>query len=139
MYSLPKFLSKQCFLVAGITLSLSLAALPAAGTTVYEQPLDPNGDLYASQNDTAPGGVGDFAKAYDNFSLASTTPITDVHWFGGYFNPGPPGAIENFLIQFWADNAGQPDGLLFSATVPGNAGEMNTGIGPWPFYEYWVG
>lgn len=96
-------------------------SLPAqAGVVVYEQAWDGSGVAYASQNDSAL--FGDFAKVYDNFTLAQDAGIREVHWQGGYVD-GDAGPIGSFLLEFWSDSAGQPGALVFSQSVAGSAGE----------------
>lgn len=89
-----------------------------ANPVVYQQTVLGT-NAYASQFDT--GAFGDFAKAYDNFSLSSKTNITDVHWTGQYFS-GSPSTIASFLIQIWSD-AGGPSASLLSETHAGTANE----------------
>ena len=97
-----------------------------AAPIVYDQPSNfPNGTVFASQNAT--NGFGNFATAYDNFTLAGTTSITDVHWQGGYFNSGTQVPISQFTINFYADNAGQPGAQLSTQSIAGNANETFVG------------
>lgn len=117
-----------------------LACLAAIGTAradvLYMQPTDfpvlRGVGVWASQNDTNPGGVGNYATAYDNFTLLSTGSITDVHWQGGYFNPPSQLApITAFTIRFWADVGGQPGAVpLATFVIPGNANETFAGPEP---------
>ena len=95
-------------LLAALAALLLVTAVPgwAAQVLVYSQAPNFNA-LYASQNDTG-GGFGAFATAYDNFTLASATTITQVDWVGGYFNPQSLGPITGWTVAFYADNAGQP-------------------------------
>ena len=51
-----------------------LIAAPASGGEVLVHAQKPNYQgLYASQNDTSTGGLGNFATTYDNFTLGATT------------------------------------------------------------------
>jgi hypothetical protein len=122
----------------GLSLALLLGAVPAliaAPVTLYTQPWDGTSNMYASQNDTSAFGV--FAQAYDNFVLGQTAPIYQVNWTGEYFNPPAPGTITGFTIAFFADNAGQPGGLLASYFVSGNANETFLGVsGGYPVFTY---
>jgi len=109
----------------------AFAASAAAGT-IYSQPYDGSGNLYASQNDTNPGGFGNFATAYDDFTLTGNPggwQVTDIHWTGGYFNPGAPGNITNFTLDFYFNNGGIPGGLVpgGSFTTGNNANESCSG------------
>jgi hypothetical protein len=71
---------------------LAYAGAANAGT-LYSQPWDGGSNLFASQNDT-PSGIGNFATAYDNFTLSSTSDVEDVEWTGGYFNPPEAGKLQ---------------------------------------------
>jgi hypothetical protein len=131
---------KRLLTYVAVTLFLAAGTLTAhGGPVVYNQPSDfPGGGAFASQNDINPGGYGGFATMYDNFTLNVATPVTDVHWQGGYWNPAIQGNIAAFQIGFWADNAGQPGALLYNAVIPGNAGENFVGIdlGGFPTFNY---
>lgn len=112
---------KNC--IAALCASMALLAGAAhAGTNpvVYQQAASNSPNGYASQFDT--GANGDFAKVYDEFSLATATTITDVHWTGLYFNNSRTTGVDSFLIQFWSDAGGTAGSLLYSATVA-NANE----------------
>lgn len=100
---------------------ICFTALPTQAAVLYSQPYDGSTSAYASQNDTT-GGNGNFATAYDNFTLATSANITGVQWTGGYFG-GSPASISDFTIQLWADNAGQPGASLLSQSGFGSANE----------------
>lgn len=91
-----------------------------ANPVVYQQAVIAAGSQFASQND--PGGNGDFAKVFDNFTLNAKTLITDVHWVGGYFNPTVQAPISSFLVQIWSD-AGGPGAALLADSQGGVANE----------------
>ena len=118
-----KFDLRRPLAFAAVAVLLVVASAPswAAQVLVYAQDPDFLG-LYASQNDTS-GGFGPFATAYDNFSLGSTTALTEVQWRGGYYNPQTLGPISAWTVAFYSDNAGQPGSLLSSFGIAGNAGE----------------
>jgi len=101
---------------------LAASSVPAAAGVLYTQPYDGTGTLRSSQNDTNVGGVGNFATAYDNFTLGGNSIINEVAWTGGYFDGGQA-PISLFTLTFWADNAGQPGGSLASYVIAGNASE----------------
>ena len=107
-------------LLSTVVVAFSDAAL------VYNQPTDLNGG-YFSQNDTT-GGFGNYATAYDNFTLSQLAVITDVSWVGSYANPPTQGTITAFTVDFWADNSGQPGALLQTESLLGNAGETSLGL-----------
>jgi hypothetical protein len=113
--------------VAMLAVWAGIMVVPASAGDIYVQPPDNSGNLYASQNDTNSGGLGNFATVYDNFTLGSTSSINMVKWTGGYFNPGPPGAITAFDVDFWADSGGAPGASLASTVVAGNANETFLG------------
>lgn len=113
----------------------AMIAIPAsANQLVYVQNPDFSG-AYASQND--PAGFGNFATAYDNFSLASTTHIVQALWIGSYF--GGTGAVTGFTLTIYADNAGIPGTQVYSTgDVAGNANEtfIGTDAAGNPTYVY---
>ena len=120
-----------------VILFLFISTFQIEAAIIYDQPYDGSNiaDAYASQNDSASGGFGDFAKAYDNFTLDSATSIGKVKWYGEFFS-GEPAPISNFLIQFWSDNSG-PNAELFSETIVGNAHETFVEkIGDFNLYQY---
>ena len=134
-----KHVGRVLFGVAILAAWAAIAVVPAsAGTvTVYSQPPNFNGE-YASQNDT--NGLGNFATAYDNFTLSATTSIDSVEWVGSYFNPQAQGAITGFTVSFYANNGGIPGALLATYGFAGTAGEtflQNDNIGD-PTYQYGV-
>ena len=121
--------------VAALLLLLVAAPAFAGEVIVYAQNPNFNG-LYASQNDT--GGFGNFATSYDNFTLGSATAVNQVQWVGGYFNPQVLGPISQWTVSFYANNGGQPGGLLSSFVIAGNGGEtflQNDALGD-PNYLY---
>ena len=128
-----------------VILFLFISTFQIEAAIIYDQPYDGSNiaDAYASQNDSTIGGFGDFAKAYDNFTLDSATSIGKVKWYGEFFlneeifSVAPdPAPISNFLIQFWSDSSG-PNVQLFSETIVGNAHETFVEkIGDFNLYQY---
>lgn len=129
-----------------VILFLFISTFQIEAAIIYDQPYDGINiaDAYASQNDsTIEDGYGDFAKAYDNFTLDSATAIGKVKWYGEFFlneevfSVAPdPAPISKFLIQFWLDNSG-PNAELFSETILGNADETFVEkIGNFNLYKY---
>lgn len=106
-------------LVAGAFLAVSGAASAA---TLYSQPWDGHSNLLASQNDTQPGGFGNFATSFDDFKLAGGATVKNVSFTGGYFN-GAPAGINAFTVNFYSDLAGAPGSLLQSTTISGDGSE----------------
>jgi hypothetical protein len=129
---------KALYLAGLMGLGILVLSPAWASPVIYSQPSDfPGGTVFASQND--PGGFGAFATSYDDFTLTGPAIVDDVHWQGGYFNPGTQGTITSFTITFWSDNAGQPGAQLLSETIPGTANETFVGnqfFGP--VYNYSV-
>lgn len=120
--SMPRLAAIACLVAA------ALGGPPRShAAQLFTQAADGTGALFASQNDTKPGGSGNFATTYDNFSFGSDASITGVSWTGGYFNPPNSGPISGFTIQFYADNAGIPGASLASETIAGNANETLVG------------
>jgi hypothetical protein len=120
-----------------VILFLFISTFQIEAAIIYDQPYDGSNiaNAYASQNDSTIGGFGDFAKAYDDFTLDSATSIGKVKWYGEFFS-GEPAPISNFLIQFWSDNSG-PNAELFSETIVGNAHEtLVEKIGNFNLYQY---
>jgi len=113
--------------LAAVAALLLVVAVPgwAGQVLVYSQGPDYQ-TLYASQNDTS--GFGANFTAYDNFTLGSATTITSVGWVGGYYNPQNPGSITGWTVAFYADNLGQPGGLVSSFSFSGNGGETSVGL-----------
>src|SRR5262249_28059889 len=126
---------------------LLCGAAPARADVLYSQPSDfpvsGRVALWASQNDTTPGGYGQFATAYDNFRLSAPAAVNFVTWQGGYFGPDVKGPISAFTLTFYADNGGTPGASLLIETIPGNANETFVGtepasndLGPNAVYDY---
>ena len=121
-------LSSRALTSLGAALFLVASAMPAmADTVLYNQPWDGTGNVYSSQNDTS-GGFGNFATVYDNFTLGSTSTITDVNWTGGFFNPIELGSITAFTVTLWSNSGGQPGSMLYQDVQSGNAAQTGCGI-----------
>jgi hypothetical protein len=88
-------------------------SVAAADPVVFDN-ITPNGgpnyagNSPASQLSTGGQYVYD-AGAADDFVLSATTPVTDVHWIGLYFN-GSQVPIRSYNIVFWPDANGVPAG-----------------------------
>ena len=52
--------------------------------------------VITSQND--PITFGNYATAYDNFTLGASYNLNGFAWFGGYFNPQQQGVITGFTL-----------------------------------------
>jgi hypothetical protein len=122
--------------VIAAAMALGLATLSNAGAVVlYNQPFDGLGNGYSSQNDT--NGNGNFATVYDNFALGGNSNINNVMFTGEYFNPPNQGPITAWTVSFYANNAGQPGGLLQSFNIGGTGNETFLGtFNGFPTYTY---
>ena len=87
---------------------------------------------YASQNDLT---FGNFATAYDNFTLGTSHNINEFDWVGGYIMPTPKGVITGFTLTFYADAGNQPGAVLATYSGAGNFGETLL-VGHNQFYAY---
>ena len=96
-------------LAAVFALAASVAGFAQCGLAneIYCQAYDGTGHLFASQNDNV-NGFGNFATAYDDFTLTKTWDVESFHFVGGYFNGGPPPFVQDFTLTFYNDNAGIP-------------------------------
>jgi hypothetical protein len=130
--------TKVVLLVAVFALATSLAGFAAnepcgVANQIVCQGQDGTGNLFASQNDV--GGFGNFATVYQQFTLNQLWDVESFHWVGGYFNPGPPGNITAWTLQFYNDNGGIPGNPIAIGSFPGNGGETLLSNG---LYQYSV-
>ena len=113
--------------MSALTALAVLACVTSAhAQAVVDQPYTTLG-AYTSQNDTTPGGRGNYATAYDDFNLAAGANISAVTWVGEYFN-GNPAPISGFTVNFYADNVGTPGSLVQTNAIAGNANETAIGL-----------
>jgi hypothetical protein len=120
-------MSRFCKVVSVTTIAvLAFTSTAHADVTVFNQPFSIAGSD-TSQNDTRPGGLGNYDTAYDDFSLAGGASIDKVTWVGAYFN-GNPGGVTGFTVNFYANNGGVPGSLLETVPIAGNAGETGLGL-----------
>jgi hypothetical protein len=103
----------------------SYAPVHGPSPIVYFQNPDFNG-AFSSQNDT--NSFGNFATAFDNFTLGASYNLDEIQWIGSYFNPPAQGVITAFTATFYADNAGTPGAALAVYNGPGNFGETFLGF-----------
>ena len=124
-------------LQAMVFAGLLACAGSANAATLFSQPYDGGSNLIASQNDTS-GGQGNFATTYDHFTLSVHSDVEDVEWTGGYFNPPNQGQITAWTVNFYANNAGAPGGVLSSQYFTNNGGEtfLTVSGGGFPIYTY---
>ncbi len=114
-----------------------LAASPALADPVIWDNGMTYSSGYSSQLDTA---YPFESRVADDFILQpNANIITDVHWLGVYWNPGPPGNATAFNIYFYADDGTgnaptQPGTEIASYTFPfASVNEFDTGGG---LYSY---
>jgi hypothetical protein len=112
---------------------LAVNSTASAGTVIYDNfSSGYTTDGISSQFDTA---YPFESQAADDFVLGTAASITGVNFVGSYFNPGPPGSITAFNIEFYADSGtgtsptggpGDPTGTALAAyTVAGDGGEVD--------------
>jgi PEP-CTERM motif len=102
---------------------------------LYNQSFDGSGTAISSQNDTT-GGFGNFATAYDNFTLPNLSTVSSVSWVGEYFD-GSIAPIAGFTLQFYGDDAGTPGASIYSTFISGTANETDIGsFGGFEAYTY---
>ena len=73
--------------------------------------------VITSQND--PITFGNYATAYDNFTLGVSHNIDGFAWIGGYFNPPKQAVITGFTLTFYADAGNRPGTVLATTPAPG--------------------
>lgn len=122
-------------LAAVAALGLIVAQAAVAAPVIYSQGWDGQAGLFASQNDTTPGGVGNFSTMYDDFTLTSTYKVSQVSWTGGFFNPTTAVPISSFTVSFYADNAGTPGAAVYTATLAATESSLGTVAG-YPIASY---
>jgi hypothetical protein len=136
------FLPRESAMMKRVVLLLGVPAVLLAGIqeakagVLYSQasnfPVSGAVGLWASENDTTPfsqGGLGLFAQAFDDFTLASAGQVNQVTWQGGYFLPPQAGTITAFTLTFYnADPAsGRPGTVVAMQTINGNGNETFVG------------
>lgn len=96
---------------------MAAALLSLAGTAqadvLYSQPWNGTSEAYSSQNDTT-GGNGNFATAFDDFVITSSSFINGFDWTGVYFNPSVQAPIAGFTVTLYEDGGGTPGGAFAS-------------------------
>jgi hypothetical protein len=123
----------------GITVMPALAQLPCGvPNQITCQPWDGGSNLYASQNDTNVGGLGNFATTYQEFTLPNTAADWDLesfHWVGGYFNPPNQGPITNWTLTIY-NNAGGIPGAAIASGLFTNDETFIGDVNGFPIYLY---
>lgn len=118
--------SRLCNTIA-LTVLAGLACLSSAqAQAVIDQPYTDQGSI-TSQNDTTPGGFGNYDTAYDDFTLGAGANIDKVTWVGTFFS-GNPAAISRFTLNFYADDGGKPGTVLQTNSIVGDANGTAIGL-----------
>lgn len=88
--------------VLALVVLCGLVGFAAADPVIWDNVLDDSSGLASAQNDhTLPL----MSQEADDFILgANQNVVTDVHWIGGYWNPGPPPNPFTWTIEFYADD-----------------------------------
>jgi hypothetical protein len=84
------------------------------GTVVYDNGMGWNNGL--SAQDAANIGLDSIVA--DDFVLAADADVSDVHWIGVYWNPGPPAVFFDWNIEFYDDAAGWPGASIAAFSIP---------------------
>lgn len=102
-------------------------------STIYNQPVDPNGKLLLSSW-LDPDGSDYDQFVWDNFTLQSNETITEINWFGVYdpLKFGAGGPVIDFMVSIYPSIAAgtEPDVAhlpLVHYQTGGNAGETLVG------------
>jgi hypothetical protein len=115
---------------------LGLTCACASAAVVYDQPASTAGGRYKSSC-YAPDGLDGDEYAWDNFTLASSAAISEIHWRGCYSNylsGAGKAPVYAFTVSIYRSIAAgsQPDlgtgGRLARYTTNSNAGETLSGI-----------
>lgn len=122
-------------IAAGAALGFLISQAALAAPVVYSQAWDGSSNALASQNDITPGGFGNFATTYDDFTLGASTRISQVSWTGGFFNPATMVPITSFTIKVYSDVAGAPGAALYTATLAATETSLGTVAG-FPMASY---
>ncbi len=117
---------------------LAFLTIATRAAVVFTQPPAGSGLLPSAW--WIPTGSDYDQYAWDNFSISSNVPVTEVQWQGGFGYGG--GAVTSFTIAFYSSIGGnsQPNlttGPLATYTVNGNAGQTTAGtVGGVAMYNY---
>ena len=116
-------------------MALCSAAYAGGNVVKYEQPVDQGGYIFNSMN------VDGLYNVADDFVCNATGPITDVHWWGGYFWYEGPKNIQGFNIRFYLNDGkngyGKPGSLVYDTVYGGNANETWTGGNGGDGFKIW--
>lgn len=138
--------------LAGASLLAMLAmtaAPPALAGTLYSQPSDGTAcDTFCwTSTDGAGAPITGGYQTFDDFSLSSKATVTQVSWYGFYFNSstGPNPATPtttSWQLGFYANNGTLPGAALYSTSIADTSvtaaflGDVS-GLGETvPFYKF---
>ena len=122
----------RVYSVGLVCLSLFFAASSAQSAVVYEQlPGASSNQLIVSSTLDNFGATPGFRVA-DNWVLATSALITDVHWWGKSTSGG-----DNFQFTFYADGGGIPGAILLTTGGSFSKATVNAGspFDPVSFYS----
>ena len=124
--------------------AVCLVASAAFGSTLYSQPSvwttngDNVGSGWTSQVDSGSNGY----RAFDNFSISTTSQVTTFKWYGIYLNSQLANGAPNtstWDVSIFADNAGAPGSSVYSdGTASVSSSLVGSGVfsGPVDLYEF---
>jgi hypothetical protein len=127
-------------LLAVAAATMFVASLTEADV-VFQQPPNPTGTFYLSARWGENGSDYD-EWVWDNFTLAQTRSVTEIHWRGGY--TGPVSSLIGFQVAIYNSIGGgsQPDlsgPPIVNYFFDGNGGETAAGsAGGVAVYDYGV-
>jgi hypothetical protein len=126
---------KSILLIVAVA-GLCTTAYAGGNVIKYEQPVDENGYGYGSMN------VLGTWNAADDFVCNGTGLVTDVHWWGVYYEEEGPLPIMGFNIRFYLDDGingyGVPGTLVYDVVYSGNADETDTEMVGGDGYKIWA-
>ncbi|MCC6698677.1 MAG: PEP-CTERM sorting domain-containing protein [Candidatus Hydrogenedentes bacterium] len=112
---------KNRSIAATLVLAGLLAGLSAGADTIFD-----NGAPGASATVADSNYYQELADDFVLLPDAST--VTDVHWWGLYFDGNTPPAIDDFTIRIFSDASGAPDTGFLHEIVVTDAHRTDTGL-----------
>lgn len=103
--------------VAAITIGAASSQSLAGAAAFSQRPIPASGNSFPSDVNAG--------QQADNFSLASSSSIIGLRWWGTAASNAGPGA---FTARFFADNAGLPGPLLTQFSIGNSFTQTATGI-----------
>jgi len=130
-------LKKHVFKNLLVLTLLALSLFTSHAAVVYDQP---GGGAGWQSSWWTPNGSDYDQYTWDNFSISSNVPITEIKWRGGYYYGGTP--VASFTISIYSSIAGnsQPNiataPALATYTINGNASQTPAGAAAGVSYDY---